>query len=157
MRGLQCALTAAALNIVALPAMAGGDATDPTASLAVDADPMAFSIARFIPYAQWWCDSGDATGCEIAQTLAPLPAALAAAAELCLEGDEKSCLEAEGIRRSFWHSYGSLSIQPDMLPGPDGEPPARPYWDQPAPDATTYHCDAFTPECGYFGDMRNIP
>lgn len=113
-------------------------------------------IGKFIDYAAAWCALGDETRCTIAGELAPMPDALDDAAERCTRGDEDGCRTAWSIRESFWVHFGRLSVQPDMLPGPDGAPPARPIWEQPDPGPwTPAPCDAFIPECGYFGDPAN--
>jgi len=137
--------TAVALVLVALALPAAGEDADESSS-----------IAQFIDYAAAWCALGDVTGCAIAEELAPLPAALAEAAALCRQSDQAACMTAWDIRRDYWIGFGRLPVEPDMLPGPDGAPPARPIWDQPDPGPWfPAPCDAFMPACGYFGDPTN--
>lgn len=113
-------------------------------------------IGQFIDYAAAWCARGDATGCTIADELPPVRAALVDAAARCSRGDQDGCRTAWSIRESFWVRFGRLPVQPDMLPGPDGTPPARPLWDQPDPGPWfPAPCQALMPECGYFGDPAN--
>jgi len=133
-----------------LSALAGGAAAgDPEAEEA---------MVRFIPYAQYWCGRGDAQGCEIAGTLTIAAGALAGHAARCRAGSADACLEAQSLRRGFWMAYGRLPVQPDMTEGPNGEPPARPLWDQPPSEGpATRDCQAFTPECGFFGGISEIP
>lgn len=111
-------------------------------------------IEEFARYAQHWCARGDAVGCRIAERMEALAVDLATAAPSCAEGVFDACLDAQVARREFWTGYGRLHLQPDMLPGPNGEPPLRPIWDQPAADEPPVFspCDALRPECGFFGD-----
>lgn len=124
------------------------------APLARAGDGAADGFGGFAQYAQDWCERGDAEGCRAAARVQQLGADLATAAPLCAAGDYDACLSAQSARREFWTLYGRLPVRTDMLPGPNGEPPARPIWDQPAADEPPVFnpCDALRPECGFFGD-----
>ncbi|MBW7922698.1 MAG: hypothetical protein H3C51_11430 [Rubellimicrobium sp.] len=118
------------------------------------ADGFAAEMVWFAQYAQGWCALGDARGCEIAGDAGALAATVAARAPSCAAGDRDACDAAWAARRAFWERYGRQPVEPDMMPGPNGEPPARAIWDQPAPvePPETAACQAFIPRCGFFGD-----